>query len=269
MVSNRVKLCSLPEEDRQAERKRRKEERDLAFSKLSPEEQERRRIEKRLKQKKYRENNPEKVKQSKQQDYDKNKDKYCAYQKQYREDNQEYLQQYWSRFYELNQDTIRERSRIASQKRRDMFPEEMKAYQKQYQLANKEALRQQAKEYRQNNFEQVSAREKQWCKANPDKKRVTRKASAVNRRKAPGRITGKDVSDLHQINDDTCAYCLNPLSVKSHLDHVLPLSRGGCNQIDNIVVSCADCNLHKGTKTPLEFVFDWNRVTKRYDFTAD
>ena len=42
-----------------------------------------------------------------------------------------------------------------------------------------------------------------------------------------------------------CRYCGR--RVKSfHLDHVMPVSLGGTNDIDNLVVACSPCNLRKG-----------------------
>lgn len=34
-----------------------------------------------------------------------------------------------------------------------------------------------------------------------------------------------------------------------HVDHILPLSRGGTNDLDNLQMLCSRCNLSKGTKT--------------------
>jgi 5-methylcytosine-specific restriction endonuclease McrA len=48
----------------------------------------------------------------------------------------------------------------------------------------------------------------------------------------------------------TCQYC----GKTSHLtvDHVIPRSRGGASDWENIVTSCAPCNRRKGNRTPVE-----------------
>jgi 5-methylcytosine-specific restriction endonuclease McrA len=47
-----------------------------------------------------------------------------------------------------------------------------------------------------------------------------------------------------------CAYCD---ARAAHLDHVVPLSRGGTDTESNIVPACASCNLSKGAKTLAEW----------------
>ena len=42
-----------------------------------------------------------------------------------------------------------------------------------------------------------------------------------------------------------CAYCG---ATAVHLDHGIPLSRGGLHDIDNLVPACRMCNLHKHAK---------------------
>lgn len=40
---------------------------------------------------------------------------------------------------------------------------------------------------------------------------------------------------------------------RRHVDHIVPLSRGGSHSRDNLCCSCARCNLRKSAKTPEEF----------------
>lgn len=39
-----------------------------------------------------------------------------------------------------------------------------------------------------------------------------------------------------------------------HIDHMIPLSRGGSHDIDNLAPSCGSCNMKKLTMTSDEFI---------------
>lgn len=70
---------------------------------------------------------------------------------------------------------------------------------------------------------------------------------------------GKNCSDLTHISrfkiferdSFRCIYC-GKSSIENkaelHLEHIFPRSKGGTNQIDNVVTSCAVCNLEKSAK---------------------
>jgi 5-methylcytosine-specific restriction endonuclease McrA len=47
-----------------------------------------------------------------------------------------------------------------------------------------------------------------------------------------------------------CAYCGGPFE---HLDHLVPISRGGTHAIENLFPACSPCNLEKSGMMP----FDW------------
>ena len=49
----------------------------------------------------------------------------------------------------------------------------------------------------------------------------------------------------------TCQYCGRSRqddAIKLHVDHVLPASKGGSDELDNLVTACQDCNLGKAAK---------------------
>lgn len=49
-----------------------------------------------------------------------------------------------------------------------------------------------------------------------------------------------------------CPYCWDKI-IKGHVDHIVPVSRGGTNERTNLAWVCAECNREKGDKSLLEF----------------
>ena len=45
-----------------------------------------------------------------------------------------------------------------------------------------------------------------------------------------------------------------------HIDHIMPLSKGGRHTISNLVVSCPTCNLQKNAKDPYQFAQERGRL---------
>lgn len=54
-------------------------------------------------------------------------------------------------------------------------------------------------------------------------------------------------------NDQQCEYCGAQGTL--HWEHLIPKSRGGPDTIDNLVLSCATCNLQKGPLNPVDWYF--------------
>lgn len=52
---------------------------------------------------------------------------------------------------------------------------------------------------------------------------------------------------------EMCVYC-GCAQGPFHLDHVMPLSRGGASDADNLVVACKTCNYDKRARTPEEWL---------------
>lgn len=52
----------------------------------------------------------------------------------------------------------------------------------------------------------------------------------------------------------TCYLCLMPIEFKKdHLEHKIPLSRGGSNEYNNLAIACQHCNNKKSFKTEKEY----------------
>ena len=71
-------------------------------------------------------------------------------------------------------------------------------------------------------------------------------------RHTAGSFTYEEWRDKCALLGNVCMYCgeAKPLTI----DHKIPLSRGGSNEIINIVPACARCNKRKGGRTAQEFL---------------
>jgi len=99
-----------------------------------------------------------------------------------------------------------------------------------------------------------------WTQSHPDEVREIRRRANYRRRinlaGADGSYTEDEFKQLCLEFNDRCAYCGRGLDEVGLLtpDHVIPLSRGGSDYIQNILPACQSCNSSKGVKTFEEFL---------------
>lgn len=100
---------------------------------------------------------------------------------------------------------------------------------------------------------------KEWRKANPEKARQQWRLRKARRRGAEGAYTLAELQALAERQRHRCAECKTSIKRKFHVDHIMPLVRGGSNRISNIQLLCAPCNQRKQARHPL----DWARLQGR------
>lgn len=62
-------------------------------------------------------------------------------------------------------------------------------------------------------------------------------------------ISTKTRFDIFKRDNFTCLYCGSvPPSVVLHIDHIVPVAKGGGNEKTNLATSCSSCNLGKGAR---------------------
>lgn len=90
------------------------------------------------------------------------------------------------------------------------------------------------------------------------KGKAMRKAAKVRRktreRKADGCHSTQDILRQYEEQDGKCYWGGGDLISDYHVDHYIPLIRGGSNDPENIVLSCPYHNLSKNNKLPSEFL---------------
>lgn len=68
-----------------------------------------------------------------------------------------------------------------------------------------------------------------------------------------GELLGYEVREyLLEKFERKCAYC-NTTNVPLEVEHIVPKSRGGSDQVSNLTLACRPCNQKKGNQTALEF----------------
>lgn len=166
-------------------------------------------------------------------------------------------------------------------------PDGKRAAQKRQYAKHGEKLRQRVRDYVRLNPEKKRAQDKRYAAENVEKLRLARNAryaanpqgQAVrgkryvkNHPEVPRRATLKyrarkmaaTVGDTNLITaweakwkskkTVACYWCRKRVKTSQvHVDHVVPLSKGGEHSVENLCVSCAKCNLTKQAKLPEEF----------------
>jgi 5-methylcytosine-specific restriction endonuclease McrA len=70
---------------------------------------------------------------------------------------------------------------------------------------------------------------------------------------ADGVHTSGEIDKMVRDQGGVCAYCKTALDGSYHVDHMIPLTRGGRNDWSNLAITCGGCNRSKGAMTAEEF----------------
>ena len=92
-----------------------------------------------------------------------------------------------------------------------------------------------------------------YRRRNPEVMRVVQANRRARAAGVDGSLSIDDVRERHAQSGGRCHWCGADLGDEYHIDHAIPLSRGGVNAAPNIVIACPPCNRRKFTKMPEEF----------------
>lgn len=123
-----------------------------------------------------------------------------------------------------------------------------------YPERTRERSRAYSAKLRSENKELANARCRESYRRHPERLKATSHVARAKRKAVPGHFTATDLRRLYEEQSGCCYYCEIGLGGKYHVDHKLPIARGGTNDPTNLALACARCNLRKNTLTAEEFI---------------
>lgn len=148
--------------------------------------------------------------------------------------------------------------RIAQKQRDPELAEKRRIAKKAYDLIYNDKHRERRNSETLANYhknkEKKKAKVREWQIANPDLVRAYKQTTKAKRKSSfDGGISGAELLKWKNAQPKVCHWCDKKCEQGFHIDHYVPLSRGGLHEVKNLVISCKTCNLQKHAKDPLDF----------------
>lgn len=192
-----------------------------------------------------------------------------ACRKLYRERTVEARREYQKKYYEEHAEFLREKSRKYHAEHRDQIVakfrisyrekiEYHKAYHLRHYAANRETILERDRVRRETHPERQRKYQKAYRATEHGK--VKHRLSQSKRRGAKSDSVPLNASEIEAIRTAQtdkrgrliCWRCGKPIIGETHLDHWIPLAKGGTNDAGNLHYMHPKCNVSKGAKHPTE-----------------
>ena len=189
----------------------------------------------------------------------------------YRHKNGEKIKTFQEKYYKENKESLLTRHRLYYQNNKNDISKKAKEYRennidnivyvkKEYYENNKDKILKKAKEYRIKNKEKILSFLKEYRKTYNYK--ISKRNSENKRRTLTksGDVTTIQLRELIE-GAKKCYWCESKINKKDyHIDHFVPLSKGGSHTISNLVIACPKCNLKKNAKDPYQFAISVGKL---------
>lgn len=113
---------------------------------------------------------------------------------------------------------------------------------------NKESSKERSKRYRLNHPGRANEISRQWAKRNPEKTTAFYHKYRTERTNGGGAYSAAEWNAVLKRYGNKCL-CCGRTDVKLTADHIIPVSKGGSSNIDNLQPLCQTCNSKKRDKT--------------------
>lgn len=185
--------------------------------------------------------------------YQENSEYIKARVNQRRLDNLELDRERKQREYQENSEYIKARS----QRHRDNNPENIKAMSKRYYTQRGADIKSRMTLYYQANQDSIKASVRNYTNKFPEKVRALAHKRRTQKTQAGGFFTDKEWVALKEQYGFSCLCCYKKEpEIKLTADHIVPVSKGGTSNIDNIQPLCKSCNCKKHDKI-IDYRTNW------------
>lgn len=141
---------------------------------------------------------------------------------------------------------------------RENNPERCKELARNWYTKNAEEAKSAAKAYHIANRETILVKGRIRSKNHYEKNKDAYYTRSSQRRAAKLGVRGKLSRGIRKRlffeQNGKCVYCMVDIGLSPHLDHIVPLAKGGSHTDDNVQLLCKSCNLSKGAKMHDEFI---------------
>lgn len=177
--------------------------------------------------------------------------------KRYVESHREHLREYDREQYYAKHEQHLQNRRESNERNK----ESIKIARKKYYDENREEILRKDKEYYENNRDYALKTMHEYYVSHSDEikeKAIMRKRTI--RGTSDGTVTKDALEKMFEEQNHKCGYCGQEITKQSnkpntrHLDHIIPISRGGTNILSNVHWVCPVCNKSKGNRLEEEWL---------------
>ncbi len=148
--------------------------------------------------------------------------------------------------------TSKEEYRKYALHRTEEQKERRRQYREQYRETHKERIQQRGRDFSRQYYWEHKQNRQQYYQEHREQDRAYVHKRRAHKMSQGGSYTTQDIERKFRAQKKKCYYCHKPLS-HYHIEHVVPLSRGGSNAPDNVVLACPSCNNSKHARLPHEW----------------
>jgi len=155
---------------------------------------------------------------------------------------------YGEKRYIKNREYVREynlKHKIEHRKSQKKYYLKQEKYYENYRKTHCQDRKKCVRKWRKENPERIKITNKKWVKNNPDKIREYNFKRKINGTIEKGVVDRVINANILKYGSIICEKCEKECLDNYHIDHIIPISKGGNNDYSNLQILCAHCNLVK------------------------